>query len=309
MRNVKAGHIHPIVCLDAGHYGSTYNQSPAVPDYYESEMAWKLTQYEKAELEKYGIEVWLTRRSQSQNPELTARGRMSEGADLFISNHSNACGTERVDRPEAIYLVDDNCGAIDEQSREIAELLADTVRDTMATRDEAKVYSKLASKDRDGDGLKNDDYYGVLYGAHQVSTPAVIVEHSFHTNTAAATWLLDDANLQELAKAKAFAIAGWFDVIMYDKSIAATEPARAYDKSLYGVYKTTGSINIRNGAGTKANEFGEDKTVLVTLPKGAKVRCLGAHTDVKGTKWLYVHFVRKGVTYTGFASSKYLEKV
>ena len=29
------------ICIDAGHYGK-YNRSPAVKDYYESDMVWKL---------------------------------------------------------------------------------------------------------------------------------------------------------------------------------------------------------------------------------------------------------------------------
>lgn len=39
MKNVKPGHSRPIVCLDAGHIGD-YNRSPAVPEYYESDMSW-----------------------------------------------------------------------------------------------------------------------------------------------------------------------------------------------------------------------------------------------------------------------------
>ena len=30
------------ICLDAGHVGSKYNQSPVVKTYYESAMVWKL---------------------------------------------------------------------------------------------------------------------------------------------------------------------------------------------------------------------------------------------------------------------------
>ena len=41
MKNVKPGHTQPIICLDAGHYGK-YNRSPAIPEYYESDMNWKL---------------------------------------------------------------------------------------------------------------------------------------------------------------------------------------------------------------------------------------------------------------------------
>ena len=49
MKHVKPGHTHPIVCLDAGHSGD-YNRSPAVPEYYESDMNWTLHLLLKAAL-------------------------------------------------------------------------------------------------------------------------------------------------------------------------------------------------------------------------------------------------------------------
>lgn len=209
MKNVKPGHVQPVVCLDAGHYGK-YNRSPVVPTYYESEMNWKLARFLRAELETYGMDVRMTRAKLEKDLSLSQRGKQAAGADLFISLHSNACDTESVDRPVGIYLIDDNCGPIDEQSQRIARILAKTVEKVMATNDHAQVYSRKCSYDRDGDGKKNDDYYGVLYAAHQAGTAAVILEHSFHTNTRAAKWLLIDANLRKLAKAEAKALAEYF---------------------------------------------------------------------------------------------------
>lgn len=211
MKNVKPGHTRPIVCLDAGHYGK-YNRSPVVPAYHESDMNWKLHLLLKAELEGYGVQVKTTRTSQGRDLALYKRGAASEGCDLFLSLHSNAAADESVDRPVAIHLVDDNCGDIDEMSKELAILLSEAVENVMQTKGRAQQYSKRSGNDRDGDGLKNDDYYGVLYGAHQVGTAGVILEHSFHTNTRAAKWLLVDANLKKLAEAEAAVIAAYFDV-------------------------------------------------------------------------------------------------
>lgn len=74
--------------------------------------------------------------------------------------------------------------------------------------------------------------------------------------------------------------------------------AKSKDNSLKGTYKVTASaLYLRAGAGT-------NKTILATMPRGAKVQCYGYYTDVSGTKWL--HVVYNGIT--GFASSKYLEK-
>lgn len=309
MKNVKPGHTKPIVCLDAGHYGK-YNRSPVVKDYYESEAMWKLTNYEKAELEKLGIEVWLTRTEQAKDKELTARGRVSKGADLFKSNHSNACTIESVDRPVGIYLMDDDCGSIDEASKEIAGLLAETVREVMQTKDPAKTYSKLASGDRDGDGKKNDDYYGVLYGCHQVGTAGLILEHSFHTNTRAAKWLLDDNNLKALAKAEAKTIAAWFGISAAAPAPAPekpvekpapvevkVEPARQFNKGKAGTYmvkSSDGTLNLRAGAHAS-------KQLIEEMKNGEKVRCYGYYTG----DWL---FVVSASGKQGFCHSGYLVK-
>ena len=82
----------------------------------------------------------------------------------------------------------------------------------------------------------------------------------------------------------------------------ATESARSFLVSLAGTYKVTASaLNVRNGAGIT-------KKILVTIPKGTAVKCYGYYTSVLGTKWLYVQFAYKGVSYCGFASSQYLAK-
>lgn len=208
MKNVKTGHVKPIVCLDAGHYGK-YNRSPVVKAYYESDMNWKLHNLLKAELEKYGIEVKVTRIEQAKDMALEDRGKASAGCDLFLSIHSNAADAEATNYVVALHMVDDNCGEIDEQSKEFAALLSKTVGTVMGLP--YKSWSTKSSKDRDGNGYK-DDYYGVLRGAHTVHTPGVIIEHGFHTNTATAKWLLVESNLKKLAEAEAKTIADWFGV-------------------------------------------------------------------------------------------------
>lgn len=194
------------ICLDAGHYGK-YNRSPVVPTYYESDMNWKLHLLLKKELESYGFEVITTRANKDKDLALESRGKAAKGCDLFLSLHSNAASSESVNYVVCMHMVDDNCGAIDEQSKNIANLLATTVGDIMDAP--AKTWSTQSSADRDGNGYK-DDYYGVLRGAHSVAVAGVILEHGFHTNKAQATWLLDDSNLQRLAEAEAKVLAKYF---------------------------------------------------------------------------------------------------
>ena len=200
------------IMLDAGHYGK-YNRSPAVPTYYESDFTFKFTNMLKAALEGYGFKVGTTRTDQAKDLGLTDRGKAAAGYDLFISIHSNAVGSgvnNSVDYPVAITMVNDDKVNIDEVSKAVGEILAQVVAVTMGTSQAARTYTKLSANDRDGNGIKDDEYYGVLHGAKLVRVPGIILEHSFHTNAKAAAWLLVDSNLQAMAAAEAAALANYY---------------------------------------------------------------------------------------------------
>lgn len=195
----------PIVCLDAGHYGS-YNRSPVVPEYYEAQMAWKLQQLLKAQLEQRGITVTTTRTDPNKDLALEARGKKAKSADLFLSLHSNAAATDTPDWVVGICHTQDKYSDLDERSRQIATALSEAVAKIMGVK--YQILSKESSKDRNGDGQK-DDYYGVLRGCHSVGTPGVILEHGFHTHAPTAHWLLKEENLEKLACEEARIIAQW----------------------------------------------------------------------------------------------------
>lgn len=200
MKNVKSGHTQPIVCLDAGHYGK-YNKSPAVKTYYESEMVWKLHLKLKTYLEKYGIKVTQTRSDQKADKGLYDRGACSKGADLFISLHSNAVGSgvnESVDYP-VVYV------QLDGKGNDLGNKLAEAIEATMGTKQDGRINTRRGN---------NGEYYGVLRSAAAVGTVGMIIEHSFHTNTKSTKWLLNESNLDKMAKVEADIIADYFGVEM-----------------------------------------------------------------------------------------------
>lgn len=195
------------ICLDAGHYGKTYNRSPIVREYYESEMNWKLHLKLKAELEKRGFEVITTRRDQEEDLSLYDRGRTAKGCDLFMSLHSNAAySTSEVKNGEvhAKEYVDrvDIYALLDGRAHDLAKRLADRIHEVMGTDQGGFVKTK--------DNGKGGEYYGVLRGAAAVDVPGFLVEHSFHTNRRAAEWLLKDENLDRLAEAEAEVLAAYY---------------------------------------------------------------------------------------------------
>lgn len=204
------------ICLDAGHYGK-YNRSPAVPAYYESDMNWKLHLLLKKYLEQYGFQVITTRETQAKDKGLKERGKCSEGCALFLSIHSNATGSTRdeaTDYPLVIVPIDGSGDAIGKK-------LADCIRDAMGTTQSGRTWSKKSDSGK--------DWYGVINGATSVGTPGLILEHSFHTNTRSTKWLLEDANLDKLAKAEADVIATYFGIKKVTKTTYTVTATRTFD--------------------------------------------------------------------------------
>ena len=188
----------PKVCIDAGHYGS-YNPSPAVAGYVEAQAMWRLQEYLCRELDSLGVETVKTRDKQSEDLPLTERGKKARGCDLLVSLHSNAAGDgvrEDIDYPTA-YV------SISGKADEIGLRLARCVEQIMGTAQSARIERREGSR---------GDYYGVLRGAAEANVPGVILEHSFHTNTRAASWLLSEGNLARLAAAEGQIIAQYLGV-------------------------------------------------------------------------------------------------
>lgn len=257
------------VCIDAGHYGK-YNVSPVNRAYYESVQMWRLHELLAAELRKRGVTVVLTRQNQAADLSLISRGKKAKGCDLFLSLHSNAASTEGVDYPVAYVLRPNARTSIDEKAAEIGLNLAKVVQGVMGTTQGARTATRASGNDRDGNGLLDDEYYGVLEGARRVGVPAVILEHSFHTNKKATAWLLVDANLQALAKAEADAIVAW---------LGAKAPVQTGSTALpYKVRVSITDLNIRSGPGTGYAKKGYIKPGVYTITAEA--------TGKGASKWL-----------------------
>lgn len=249
------------ICLDAGHYGSYYNAG-AVKGYYESATVWKLTQYEKEYLEQMGIEVVVTRTNIDANPGLTARGQMAKGCDLFVSNHTNAANNRLVNFANGLYMVNRSDSTVDDRSKTFAKKLAEVIKKTMKLSD-SQCWSVTSSDDRDGDGKKNDNYYGVLHGAFSVGVPGIIAEHSFHTNVAACNWLLNDANLRKLAKACAECMAEFVGV---SPKAESSKPVSKFPAVPFTVDVLIDDLNYRSEPsmkGTVKGQIGKGRYTIV----------------------------------------------
>ena len=240
------------ICLDAGHYKG-YNQG-VVKSYYEGDVVWKLTNLQKKYLEEYkDVTVILTRSNISTDLSLSNRGSMSKGCDLFISNHSNACGTESVDRPVIIYAYDNKNNA-----RNLGEKLGAKIKQIMGTKQNHQMMQKQ--------GSNGGEYYGVLRSARNAGCPRYyILEHGFHTNVACCNWLLNDKNLEKLAKAEVEVIANYYGLVKKTTNTSSSSNTSNDYKRIVGTIEIlVDSLNVRKDA-----DF--NSTVVTTLKKGQKV--------------------------------------
>lgn len=222
------------VHIDPGHQTDHYNRSTTNGNYYESNMTWKLANYLKSELESRGITVTLSRRFINENPSLYNRGYVAKGCDLFLSLHSNACGTESVDYP-VVYRAYDKTIADD-----FALKLANLIHNLMGTKQAGRTATRTG---------KNGEYYGVLRGARAAGlTYYYIVEHSFHTNANATNWLLNDNNLRTLAKKEAELIASYFNVKNNQPETITPVKPETTTRELYRVRKSWNDSASQIGA-------------------------------------------------------------
>lgn len=244
------------ICLDAGHYKG-YNQG-IVKSYYEGNVMWKLTNLQKKYLEEYkNVTVILTRSDVAKDLSLSSRGAKSKGCDLFLSNHSNSCGTESVDRPVIIYAYD-NKNKADVFGKKIGQ----AIKTTMGLRQDTQMMQRKNSS--------GGEYYGVMRSARANGCPLYyIVEHGFHSNKATCNWLLNDANLEKLAKAEVEVIAKHFGLVKKTQTTTTSNSTHEV---------TADTLNVRKGRGTEYAKVG-------TLKKGAKIAIWSVAKDSKGDNW------------------------
>jgi N-acetylmuramoyl-L-alanine amidase len=174
------------IVLDAGHSFNN-NQSPNNKIYYEGNVMFKLATMIKQKFNHIpDIEVVLTRNDIKDNPTHSQRSNMAKNATLFISLHSNAGTAESITGSEIFIPIKYP------EAKEFSELLLTKICEMMGH------HSRGTKTRTQTDGK---DYYGIIRNTVEIGcNNAFIVEHGFHTNIKDSNWLLNDSNIDKLAK-------------------------------------------------------------------------------------------------------------
>lgn len=191
------------ICIDPGHFGSNYNPGVAA-GYVESNFTWTYAWLLKERLEKYGVEVVLTRYNKEEDLALQARGKKAVGCDLFISVHSNA--TDNKPDMDAMFVHWSVRSGGEGIGKKIGNALTMFFKQEWGGINDPCFYAQESSK------YPGYDYFGVLKGAASVEVPGIIVEHSFHTCPHYCEWAMKDGNLEKMADVEVQAIVDYYEL-------------------------------------------------------------------------------------------------
>ena len=253
------------ITLDPGH-GENENKG-VLADYYEGKRMFRLAEYLKTELEKYGAQVEMTKNRVSDDPTLSARGNaaIKNSSSVFLSLHSNAASSEKACGVSSFYSVKLP------ESRELLTRLVDRVTAVMAEQTGVTYKRGVMTRTYENGG-RQYDYYGVIRNSVGGDVRySFIIEHGFHTNERECAFLLDDGNLKKIARAEAEVFAEYFSLT---KEEDTKEKDTKEEASVYTVQKgdTLTKIASLHGVGVSAlaeyNEIENPNLIVV----GQKIR-------------------------------------
>ncbi len=248
------------ITLDPGH-GENDNKG-VLPDYYEGKRMFRLAGYLKAELEKYGAEVEMTKNKVSDDPTLSSRGSkaVKNASEVFLSLHSNAAASAKACGVSSFYSVKLP------ESRELLTKLVDKVTSVMTAKTGITYKRGVMTRTYESGGVQYD-YYGVIRNSVGGNVKySFIIEHGFHTNERECAFLLDDENLKAIARAEAEVFAEYFSLMPSDED--------TQEEDVYTVEKgdTLSKIASRFGVGVSqlAEYNGIENPNLIII--GQKIR-------------------------------------
>ncbi|MBE6984298.1 MAG: N-acetylmuramoyl-L-alanine amidase [Ruminococcaceae bacterium] len=249
------------ICLDPGH-GEGYNPSPCGFGYAEGTRMYELSLILAEELEKYkdstgeAVTVVNTRKNIRMSPSLYDRAATAKGCDLLLSLHSNAVGNGISNGTDYVAVFH----SIYDKDKAFAEAMAKAIAETMGTKQRPQALTKI-------NGAGNADYYGIIRHAQTFGVRCLLLEQSFHTNSATTKWLMNDANLRRLAAAEAAQVANEYNLTKEDEEMRyyyLKEVPKVYREETLDRLIDLGFIKGKGGVGEDLIiDLGEDAIRLM----------------------------------------------
>lgn len=240
------------ICLDPGHGG---NDSGAigVNNVYEKNLALKIAQYCKQELEKYNCHVVMTRTGDT-NPSLEDRANFakSQGAQYLISIHLNSAAGGGAVGAEVYYPNTHWRPDISANGKNVAQAIQSQLV-SLGLYDRGIKFRTIDTNIYPDPFRYDDssvaDYYGIIRNAKYNGLTGMIIEHCFINNVSDYNnYLNSDAKLQKLGVADANGIVSALGLTKAsENSVVTSSPSITYQTHVqdYGwqSWKSNGEVS------------------------------------------------------------------
>lgn len=183
-----------IITLDAGHTKGVNQGSHK--DYFEGTQMFYFSEHLRDALVQRGHTVRLTRKKLSDNPSFDARCKQADGADLFLSLHSDWAGTDN-----AVLVFDDHNPKY--ANKQLANNFAYTLAQYWGCKSKV-VYRGYDDVWRQAPSAAAKNYFAVLRGSFAKSN--MLLELFNHRNSKACQQFMKAQTQRKIAELLAAAI-------------------------------------------------------------------------------------------------------
>lgn len=237
------------VVLDPGH-GQYDNRSPLDASFYEGTNNYLFALALKEAILAYeGVEVYLTRNNITMNPSLAERGNfaVANGADVFLSLHSNASGNPSAYGVEGYYSIKTPA------AYNLLAGLCHTVSNKLPNSKVRRVVTKTSG---------GADYYGVLRNSVGVKY-SMLIEMGFHTNAKELDCIRLPEWHQTVAKQMAEVFSDFFDLKLKEVSANTPEDVPTEETKTEEEAKQ----NLLKQLNDAIQKLGEAEEIIIALAK------------------------------------------
>lgn len=197
------------ICLDPGHGGSDSGANAFGQQ--ESALTLKIANYCKEELEKYDVNVVMTRTTDTRPSENTAQDLIDRvmiakkaGASYIISIHLNSAASTSAHGAEVYFPNTSGNASLSSNGQAMAKAIQSQLVALGLYDRGIKIRNYMDGSTSSNPNSSDRDYYGIIRYAKEQNISGLIIEHCFLNNPDEYNkYLSSDAKLQQLGVADA----------------------------------------------------------------------------------------------------------
>lgn len=289
------------ICLDPGHGGSDSGANAFGQK--ESALTLKIANYCKEELEKYDVNVVMTRTSDTRPSENVAQDLIERvktakkaGASYIISIHLNSAANTSAHGAEVYFPNTSGNASLSSNGQAMAKAIQSQLVALGLYDRGIKIRNYMDGSTSSNPNSSDRDYYGIIRHAKEQNITGLIIEHCFLNNPAEYNkYLSSDAKLRQLGVADAKGIVSALGLSLKNVYLdqLASENRNALADGVYTIATSKNSNYVLDVSGG-------------SLSRGANIQ-LYSYNDTPAQTFRVSHDAKGYVIFTSVKSGKVLD--